>query len=291
MSTIFQQLTDLGLRRVYKFVLKQTIGKYLDNELLIDQLDVQSRDGRVKVHNLALDTKLLNEEIFNRTPVTLISLVVHDLEVIVSYGSLFTDGLQFDVGLLEGTFGPNPNYVATGAVDEKADNLAGESDTVEDNVSYEPPGGGSEEGQNGMTFIAQWIEVIVAKLRVNVKEAKIRLLSETSNHASSDYIDLSLMGISFFNTDPQGIRANSSSLQLSKSILSSKESSTFHMLSAAKVCFEGNHCILKLLFLSSFFFFFFFSGYSNIFDLDLRWKRLGATNQIIGSYAIHGNQD
>lgn len=255
MSTIFQQLTDLGLRRVYKFVLKQTIGKYLDNELLIDQLDVQSRDGRVKVHNLALDTKLLNEEIFNRTPVTLISLVVHDLEVIVSYGSLFTDGLQFDVGLLEGTFGPNPNYVAAGAFDEKADNLAGESDTVEDNVSYEPPGAGSEEGQNGMTFIAQWIEVIVAKLRVNVKEAKIRLLSETSNHASSDYIDLSLMGISFFNTDPQGIRANSNSLQSSKSILSSKESSTFHMLSAAKVCFEGNHCILKLLSLSSSFFF------------------------------------
>ena len=61
-ETFFSKLTDIGLRRLYKFILKRTIGVYLDSELLIEQLQVSSRDGLVTLHDLRLSCDLLNED-------------------------------------------------------------------------------------------------------------------------------------------------------------------------------------------------------------------------------------
>jgi hypothetical protein len=52
---MFQQITDLVLRRIYKFLLKRTIGKYLQGELLIEQLVVESREGVVTLHDIRLN--------------------------------------------------------------------------------------------------------------------------------------------------------------------------------------------------------------------------------------------
>lgn len=64
MDTFFSRLTDLGLRRLYKFILKRTIGLYFESELLIEQLHVSSREGLVTLYDLKLSCDLLNEDYF-----------------------------------------------------------------------------------------------------------------------------------------------------------------------------------------------------------------------------------
>jgi hypothetical protein len=62
MESFFSKLTDIGLRRLYKFILKRTIGIYLESELLIEQLHVSSRDGMVTLNDLKLSCDLINED-------------------------------------------------------------------------------------------------------------------------------------------------------------------------------------------------------------------------------------
>ena len=64
METFFNKLTDIGLRRLYKFILKRTIGVYLESELLIEQLEVSSREGLVTLNDLKLNCDLINEDYF-----------------------------------------------------------------------------------------------------------------------------------------------------------------------------------------------------------------------------------
>ena len=171
MDFIFNRLTDIGLRRLYKFVLKRTIGKYLEDELLIDQLQVISRDGIVKLSDIRFNAAVLNEEFFDSLPVKIISLTVTELEVHMSYKTLLTDSCRFVVDNVNIVIAPNEHYVKT-----KSNATATLSDQNEDATSAPSAahtaadGGGhtTEEGQRGLSFIANWIEVVVARLQVHV---------------------------------------------------------------------------------------------------------------------------
>ncbi|XP_011270033.1 hypothetical protein CAOG_08461 [Capsaspora owczarzaki ATCC 30864] len=55
--------TDALQKRVLKFLLKRTVGQFLASELQLDQVDVQLGDGRVHLHNLALDVDSLNQQV------------------------------------------------------------------------------------------------------------------------------------------------------------------------------------------------------------------------------------
>ncbi|KAJ0401611.1 hypothetical protein ATCC90586_007053 [Pythium insidiosum] len=58
-----KQLTDPALKRLYKFVLKRLIGRFLaDDEIDLDQLDVHLRSGRLELCDLMLSAEMLNAE-------------------------------------------------------------------------------------------------------------------------------------------------------------------------------------------------------------------------------------
>lgn len=232
MNTIFETITDATLRRVYKLVLKRSIGKYLEDELLIDQLEVQSREGKFAIHNLRLSADLLNAELFCKTPVKLMSLEIEELNVAISYSSLVSDGLQVNVTSVNIHFCPNKNIVT---VDREED----ESDEDEQDETVQPPKTvdttTSDEGREGLSFIGTWIEVIVAKLRAKIDCVNIFLHPEDSIHDDSPSIVLRLNNLSFFNADPSG-DAQASSMQLSRSVMSSlHQSATLTALSSTKV--------------------------------------------------------
>ena len=48
-------------KRLYKFILKRLIGKFLADDLDFDQLDVKPMSGEVQLSDLALNVDLLNE--------------------------------------------------------------------------------------------------------------------------------------------------------------------------------------------------------------------------------------
>ena len=50
-------IADSSLKRLYKYILKKSIGEYLEDELLINQLEVESKCGLVTVYDLKLNTQ------------------------------------------------------------------------------------------------------------------------------------------------------------------------------------------------------------------------------------------
>lgn len=251
MNAIFESITDATLRRVYKLVLKRTIGKYLEDELLIDQLVVQSRDGLFSVRNLRLNAELLNEEIFCRTPVKLSSLVIDELKVAISYSSIVSDGIEVQVSSVNAHFFPNKNIVPVDRSDQSdSDDSDGENDGTSSANETPVAAATSEEGREGLSFVGTWIEVIVAKLRAKVDEVNVFLHeSEDVSSSNESCLQLSLKNVAFYNADPNG-DVQGSSMQLSRSVMSSMHQSTaINSLSATKVRADIRRslCALKLM--------------------------------------------
>lgn len=239
MASIFHRLTDLSLRRVYKFVLKRALGRYLEDELLIDHLDVHSRDGIVRLQSIKLNAGLLNTELCADSPVLLKSVILRNVEVSISYQSLFYDGLKIIVGSLAVEVIPNPN--ANDKAGSKslspppAEGVKREASSDEQqstSTSFEA----SEEGTEGLQFIASWIEVIISKLNAEVREVIVDIYGEDfdiTTIADKPKVRLELRTINFYNHDPYTDTLGLSSVDLSKSMLTEK--SRVGQLGGAKV--------------------------------------------------------
>lgn len=55
--------TDWALKRVLKFVLKKSIGRYLQSEPDLEQLDVQLSTGTFELRNVLLKCEAVNSEL------------------------------------------------------------------------------------------------------------------------------------------------------------------------------------------------------------------------------------
>ena len=56
---LLRRFTDLPLRRLYRYLLRKSIGVYLCGELDVDQLDVQISEGEVNITNLQVMPRCL----------------------------------------------------------------------------------------------------------------------------------------------------------------------------------------------------------------------------------------
>ncbi|KAJ1404574.1 hypothetical protein B484DRAFT_404722 [Ochromonadaceae sp. CCMP2298] len=241
MDFVLNRLTDLGLRRVYKFLLKRTIGKYLEDELLIDQLEVVSRDGVVKLRDIRLKVDVLNEEFFKDLPVKVVSLHVSELQVHISYRTLLTDSCRFVIDCVTVELAPSDR-----APDSPTPSDAPAPTPLSAPV---PAPNTSDEGQKGLSFIANWVEVVVARLQVQVGKVSVRLkmpqaqtltlakASKTVRSAQQPTHDilLTLTDIQYFNDDPRVYSTSESAVALSTKLTSGTADATALQLGAKKV--------------------------------------------------------
>jgi hypothetical protein len=259
MDYVFNKLTDIGLRRLYKFVLKRTIGKYLEDELLIDQLEVRSRDGIVRLSDIRFSAAVLNEELLDALPIKIVSLTVSELEVHLSYKTLLTDSCRFVVDKVDIVIAPNELYVKSKA--------SSQPKTTEERSGEVPappvPEQTSMEGQKGLSFIAHWIEVVVARLQVQVNSVNVTFQIPAKPAVRADgkatrragdssgaqhlpvepthSIQLCLTNIHYFNDDPKAYSAtDASSVALSTKLTSGTDASVAVQLGSRKVsqCFS-----------------------------------------------------
>lgn len=54
---------DWALKKLLKFILKRNIGRYLDSELDLDQLDVELGTGRLELRNVLLACDSINTDL------------------------------------------------------------------------------------------------------------------------------------------------------------------------------------------------------------------------------------
>ncbi len=229
MEHIFHSLGDIALRRVYKFVLKQTIGKYLKDDLLLDQLQVKTREGVIEIHDLALDSDQLNVTL-ESLPFTITSASVNLIEAYLSYSKLLTESCRFVVDRITVNLEAkvkDSNVSSNGLFPPDCD--TGQHVSENDRIGSEASVTISEEAEEGLTFIAQWIEIVVAKLRMDIRHIDFQF---SSSKARS--LMLQLSDLSFCNSDPS-IMSNSSSLDASRNVMNSVDLAQ-SLLSSSKVC-------------------------------------------------------
>lgn len=235
MEYIFHSLSDIALRRVYKFVLKQTIGKFLKDDLLIDQLQVKTREGIVRIHDLALDCGKLNSEI-EELPISISSASINLIEAHISYSTLLTESCRFVIDTI--TIHVEPTEPTVGQKATVTSNTSGnkisspltENDTAQ---QRDTPEGVpiSDEAEEGLSFIAQWIEIIVAKLCIEINN--IEIIFNSSKERGLRGISLSLVDLRFLNSDPS-LFNTATSLEASRSVMNSIDLAQ-SLLSSTKV--------------------------------------------------------
>jgi hypothetical protein len=260
MDYFFSTITDISLRRLYKFVLKRTIGKYLEDELLIDQLEVHSRDGLVRLNDIRLSADVLNEELADLLPIKIVSIAVSQLEVHLSYKTLLTDSCKFVVRGVDVVIAPNELYAKLkGSQKASSKQVPTNEGGGEVPVAPSAPTATAEDGQNSLSFIAHWIEVVVARLQVHVESVNITLQmpsagagaaaaakghgrhSDPLNRSklpapATHSVQLCLRNIHYFNDDPAAYTAtDASSIALSARLTQGTDSSIAFQLGSRKV--------------------------------------------------------
>jgi len=277
MDYVLNTLTDVGLRRLYKFVLKMTIGKYLEDELLIDQLEVKSRDGVVTLRDINFNAQVINDEFLELLPVKIVSISISKLDVHLSYKTLLTDSCRLVVEKLDIVLAPNEVYYkAKGSPSVvKKEGSAVDPETETNRTKRPDPTSTeytSQDGQQSLSFIANWIEVVVARLQVQLGDVNVTFripaqaaqsddkstsaTSERRKHKHREHsaplhthaaplpayhdLQLRLKNIHYFNDDPRAYEAaDASSIALSTKLTTSSmynSTATAVKLGARKVC-------------------------------------------------------
>ena len=113
MQSMFDSFSDATLRRLFKFVLKRSIGRFLRDELALEQVTVSSRNGILIIVDLDLDPVAINEELFVGSPIQLRRCTIKRLESAISYSSLLKDGFKTSLHGVDIELEPNTNATTT----------------------------------------------------------------------------------------------------------------------------------------------------------------------------------
>ncbi|TYZ62295.1 hypothetical protein PybrP1_009742 [[Pythium] brassicae (nom. inval.)] len=196
----FKHLTDPALKRLYKFVLKRTIGRFLaDNTLDLDQLDVRLRAGRLELCDLQLNAAVLNAELCaaHGLPFRVKHGYVGAVRVAIAYATIMSESCLVEVDDIELVLVPlaggdddetdNTDTVHTGASGQAAapahhHNGSGSgsgsgsgADATRTTRSTRPSEPVDEVSQEGLDFVAAWIEQVTSKIKVTLSNVCVRL--------------------------------------------------------------------------------------------------------------------
>jgi hypothetical protein len=225
-------LTDIGLRRVYKFVLKRLLGKYLYDEIILEQISVNSRDGKVSLCDLNFDPTVLNEDIPPDIPFEFVSLFVNRLEATISYRNILSESCVFSADEVLIVLRNVDTTVVRQCCSQPFGSAADSSDK---NIDRGDPVS-SAEGESGLSFIAHWMEAIISRLQVRIGTVKVQVQNEMIDSS----IHVTVDSIVFFNGESQEISSTSaSSLQYSASLMVNSSLKSKFLSQSRKVCFSS----------------------------------------------------
>lgn len=146
------------------------------------QLTVESRTGLVSLKDLRFNCKLLNE-LLQGMPFQIVSAEVSELQATVSYDTMLADGCNLIAKGCKIVFAPiEPPPATRGHQKHPASSNASKASSTKPdtppNVTDQPrQGRTSSEGEDPLLFIAQWIEVVIARLKCTVEDLEVIFVS------------------------------------------------------------------------------------------------------------------
>jgi len=193
MNSFLNQLTELGVKRFFKLLLKRTIGQYLDGDLALEQFSIDSAEGLIKVENLELSSTIINDSLTAiKLPLKFISGNIDSIYTAYSFSNIFSEGFQVQINCLRVKLCLHSDNSAV------KETKAFDFQRYEENFEDVSEQASSNEGQLGLQFLANWIEEIISKLKVSCKSILFEVY-ENCMADSRQLFCLHLQDMSFLN--------------------------------------------------------------------------------------------
>ncbi|RHY40984.1 hypothetical protein DYB34_007991 [Aphanomyces astaci] len=166
-------LTDPALKRLYKFVLKRVLGRFLQHDLDMSQLQVHLRQGTLHLVELELNAAAINELLATSgVPFQMKRGFVGSVKVTVSYSNLLNESClvaidDIDIVLEPVSSTPPPPASTPPTSTPPTSNpqpTAHHTSSTTGNYDYET----DAVAQEGLDFVATWIERVTSKIKVTV---------------------------------------------------------------------------------------------------------------------------
>ena len=218
MSSILESITEIGLRRLYKFILKRVLSQILLDDLSLDQITLTSRDGTIQLTDLALNCDYLNQ-FSDGLPLRIRSCKVNSILAKVSYTNILQDGISVEVSGVEIEVEPSfrmyseNNAAAPTPRSSSSTKAATGNDKPRKPSNQEPPSI-KDADVEGLQFLASWVEIIIAKLKVSVSNVNVSFFDST-DVSSAVILVISVGDASFYNSHPHDRHTVESSVDLS----------------------------------------------------------------------------
>ena len=198
---ILSSITDIALRRLFKFILKQVLGPYLESDLLLEQLErveINSRVGHLVLNDLSINCDYINS-ILQSSPFRVKYLKVKRLEATISY-TILVDGCTFILGGIEMAIITTSKISGNIMKFESESKCEESTSSIEGNMSSSIPEGKSLDNES-LHFLASWVDAILSNMSFNVEDINIKLFFDDMLSPISD-LEMKLMEFSFRNSLP-----------------------------------------------------------------------------------------
>lgn len=160
-------------------------------------MEIDSGQGLVLIRNLRLHCDVLNEYL-TESPFQLVEAEILELQASISYNTLLSDGCNLKCRGIK--------FIVTSRTpsSKKEQPLSTDGVYDSDNLSSSTHFGEFEEKltDDSVGFIAQWIEVIIARLTVSVENLHIIFLSSVMERPTTS-LHLTLSSLEFYNSHPR----------------------------------------------------------------------------------------
>ncbi|KAF0694737.1 Aste57867_14413 [Aphanomyces stellatus] len=174
----FTALTDPALKRLYKFLLKRVLGRFLQHELDLSQLQVHLRQGTLHLVELELHAGAINELLASSgLPFQMKRGFVGSVKVTVSYTNLLHESCLVAIDDIDIVLEPVQAAPATSA---SSSSSAPPPSPPSQPSSSSPQAAANDYdadavSQEGLDFVATWIERVTSKIKITLTNLCITL--------------------------------------------------------------------------------------------------------------------
>ncbi len=172
----------------------------------------------MRLHELEFDCEVLNSMAI-QTTLRVLSCVVSEFEATVSWSTL-NDGCKIILRGVRVVVGHSSSHDASRTMKDPGKRPRRPSTGLKDSAEIRPPDAGTpaedsivEEESVGVTFLANWIDVVIARVQLVIEDVNIVVASEYCQKSPRPaFIRLGIEKVEFFNSNPSDIRDSGGSI-------------------------------------------------------------------------------
>ena len=177
---MFTEAYTWALRRVFKFIVKRALGRALENDLDVEQLDVALSTGTLELRNAILDCEYLRQHLGASAPALPSSGRVGWIRATVPWNALGVKPCVVEIGDVDLVLVPNPDRARASASDQthpasREKHPARGRGRGRDRDRDPTPERRLEPAPESATLVARALEKIVRGIRVRAVDVAVRL--------------------------------------------------------------------------------------------------------------------